>query len=135
MNYSCLLCDCSLIESRYRYTVSGRSSFNILDAIKSLPFNVIVTGQSYVCRTCFARLKKKKGLEEAYDKCVKELRECFENIRASHSQPDGQPITSTPTKITAPALRDPVIHAPVYASQVEVEKHTKTSSKASVSVG
>ena len=60
MNYSCVLCDCSLIESRYRYTVSGRSSFNILDAIKSLPFNVIVTGQSYVCRTCFARLKKRK---------------------------------------------------------------------------
>ena len=50
MNYSCVLCDCSLIESRYRYTVSGRSSFNILDAIKSLPFNVIVTGQSYVCQ-------------------------------------------------------------------------------------
>ena len=74
MNYSCVLCDFFLVESRYRYSVSGRSSFNILNAIKRLPLNVNVTGQSYVCSTCFARLKKKKGLEEAYDKCMKELR-------------------------------------------------------------
>ena len=54
MNYSCILCDFVLVESKYRYPVGRRSSLNILDAIKSLPFNGNVNGQSYVCRTCFA---------------------------------------------------------------------------------
>ena len=135
MNYSCVLCDSVLAESRYRYMVSGRSSFNILGAIKSLPFNVHVNGQSYVCRTCFARLKKKNGLEETYAKCMKELKETFENIRTCRSQPDCQPMTSTPIKKTAAALSDPV-----YTSQ-QVEKHVSetvsnsTSSRTSVSVG
>lgn len=95
-----------------------------------------VNDQSYVCRTCFARLKKKKGLEEAYDKCLKELRETLENVRVGHFQPDVQPMTSTPIKNSTPALlSDPV--AVDMSPQVEVEKRQseKTSSKTSVSVG
>jgi hypothetical protein len=91
---------------------------------------VNVNDQSYVCRSCFAWLKKKKGLEEAYDKCLKELRETVEKCM----QADVQPTTSTPIKKTSPALSYPVLHA---SPQVAVEKYKndKTSSKASVSVG
>jgi hypothetical protein len=133
MNYSCILCGFVLVEIKYRYLVSGRSSFNILDAIKSLPFNVNVNGQSYVCRTCFAPLKNKNGLEEAYDKCLKELRETVENVCAGYFQTDVQPLTSTPIIKTAHALFNPVYVSP----QVEVQKHNndKTSSKTSVLVG
>ncbi len=93
-----------------------------------------VNDKSYVCRSCFARLKKKKGLEEAYDKCLKELRETVEKCRAGYLQADVQPTTSTPIKKTSPALSYPVLHA---SPQVAVEKYKndKTSSKASVSVG
>ena len=91
-----------------------------------------VTGTPIVSPIEFSLLSMRR-LEEAYDKCLEELRESVENVRAGYFQTDVQPMTSTPIKKTARVLFNPVYMSP----QVEVEKHNnvKTSSKTSVLAG
>lgn len=105
MNYSCALCGFALVDSKDRYSVVGRSSFKILEAITSLPFSVSVNNDSYVCRKCLSRLKKKKSLEETYDKCLKELQDLVENAPVAPMllQPSA---TSTPVKATPSETSD-----------------------------
>lgn len=116
INYSCTLCGSVLVESKDRYSVTGRSSFKIIEAIEKLPFRVSVNEDSYVCRKCLARLKKKKNLEESYDKCLKELREIVENALVTPEQfrPTN---TSTPTKARTPP---PLLNPPVAKINVSV---------------
>ena len=96
MNYSCDLCGSLLNDSKDRYLITGKSSFNILEAIQSLPFFVKYNSKSYICRKCLALLKKKRKLEHSYDKCLKELQSLAENA-SSPATPE--PVhTSTPVK-------------------------------------
>ncbi len=50
---------------------------------------------------------KKNGLEEAYDKCLKET---VEKCCANYLQAHVQPTTSTPIKKTLQVQFDPVLH-------------------------
>jgi DNA-directed RNA polymerase subunit RPC12/RpoP len=94
MNYSCSLCGSELIDSKDRYLVTGRSSFDIVEAIENWPFDIRYNSESYVCRKCLSLLKKKRNLEHSYDKCLKELQNLV-------NKPSGNPeplYTSTPVK-------------------------------------
>ena len=86
MNYSCFLCGSELIDSKDRYLVTGRSSFDIVDAIENLPFDIRYNSESYVCRKCLSLLKKKINLEHLYDKCLKELQNLV-NKPSSNPEP------------------------------------------------
>jgi hypothetical protein len=56
---SCLLCYVILQDSKDRYAVHGRSSFDILGSIKSLQWNGNVPEKFvYVCSKCLLHLKK-----------------------------------------------------------------------------
>ena len=102
MNYSCTLCRSALTDSKDRYLISGRNSFDINEAICSLPFAIEgVNNGSYVCRRCLSMLKKKKNLEHSYDKCLKELWDLVDKSSSHLPQPEH---TSTPVKARAASI-------------------------------
>ena len=99
MNYSCTFCRCLLNDSKDRYLITGKSCFNIVQAIENLPFSVKYDSDSYICRKCLSLLKKKKNLEQSYDKCLKELESVVQKASRSSSPAIPEPVhTSTPVK-------------------------------------
>ena len=96
------MCCSELFDSKDRYLVTGRSAFNIVEAIQNLPFPVRYNSDSYVCRKCLGLLNKKRNFEHNYDKCLKELQDVVQRKAFSHPEPVSTrtPVKATPTKAT-----------------------------------
>ena len=120
---SCLLCNLILQDSKDRYAVKGRSSFDIIWAIESLQWNVDIAENSYVCRKCLSLLKKKINLEHAHDKCLSKLREIYLNKTSTLQQPH----TSTPIKQCAPNPASSPERPPSQTNQANVSFRTEVT--------
>ena len=133
MNYSCILCSSALIDPKDRYLITGRSSFDINGAIRSLPFAVGDICGSYVCRKCLSLLKKKKNLEHSYDKCLKELWDLHLVNKLSSHLP--QPVhTSTPVKIAASACTEAQDEDAGATTAAPTDSHSSVATKTNSTV-
>ena len=97
IHYACTLCHLVLPNSKDRYSVKGRSSFDIEGAIRGLPWQVDIDEKAHVCRQCLARLKKKINLEQTYNKCVSELRELGDCVATLHPLQCSTPVKNRGT--------------------------------------
>jgi hypothetical protein len=61
-SFSCVLCFRVIEKAHERYLVSGKSKFNVKEAINQLPFVVSDTHSGYICRQCLAKLQKRSNL-------------------------------------------------------------------------
>ena len=61
MNYKCVLCFRYIDKGVERYRVEGKGKFDIVQALKSLPFN-IRNSTTFICKQCLAKHKKRSGL-------------------------------------------------------------------------
>ena len=119
MNFLCVLCSRDIVNSVERYRIEGKGKFNVVKALKELPFEVRCSS-TFICKQCLAKLKKRSGLKEQLTTIDNEMKDFyFKSMNASsHTEIEGSDILcSTPKKrcLVSPSFR-PSTSTPVKES-------------------
>ena len=70
-----------------RYLVSGKSKFNVQEAIEQLPFVVSdICSSAYICRQCLAKLQKRSNLLSQERTIVEELNSVYQKGKNKRKQ-------------------------------------------------
>ena len=86
-SFSCVLCFRVIEEKHERYLVSGKSKFNLQEAIQQLPFVVSdICCSAYICRQCLAKLQKRSSLLSEGRTIVEELNSVYQKGKNKRQQ-------------------------------------------------
>ena len=84
---SCVLCFRVIEKKHERYLVSGKSKFNVQEAIEQLPFVVSdICSSAYICRQCLAKLQKRSNLLSQERTIVEELNSVYQKGKNKRQQ-------------------------------------------------
>ena len=86
-SFSCVLCFRVIQKKHERYLVSGKSKFNVKEAIEQLPFVVSdICSLAYMCRQCLTKLQKRTSLLLQEGTIVEELRSVYHKGKYKREQ-------------------------------------------------
>lgn len=72
-NCTCILCFRVIEKAHERYLVSGKTKFDLSEAIRQLPFPILESSL-YICRQCCDKLRKRSSLVQQEKLLVDELK-------------------------------------------------------------
>ena len=84
-NCTCILCFHVIEKADERYLVSGKTKFDLSEAIRQLPFPILESSL-YICRQCCDKLRKRSSLVQQEKLLVDELKEKYERERLKRRQ-------------------------------------------------
>ena len=129
----CVLCFSPIVNHKDKNLVQGRGQFKVFEEISSLQFVVHCTSP-YICKSCFAKLQKRRGLHDNLKKIdedpfndysskafeagltvKKKFQESVDSKRilldesvSCSPKSTTSPLTSTPAKIARPVTTVPI---------------------------
>lgn len=106
MNYNCVLCFRYIDKGVERYRVQGKGKFDIVEALKSLPFD-IRNSNTFICKHCLAKLKKRSGLVQQLNSLDNELKDVYQKSDNDCSCPGSEDIEDTSYLCSTPKKRCP----------------------------
>ena len=106
MNYKCVLCFRYIDKGVERYRVEGKGKFDIVQALKSLPFN-IRNSTTFICKQCLAKLKKRSGLVQQLSSLDNELKDVYQKNENDSSYPGSEDIEYTSDSCSTPKKKCP----------------------------
>ena len=115
---TCVLCSRVIEKTHERYLISGKSKFDVSEALKQLPFDILESSP-YICRQCLDKLRKRSSLISQEKNIVNDLKEAYERGKLKRRQifPEEGPSNKrtcvlTPISLPTPQTKAIAIHAP-----------------------
>ena len=106
MNYQCVLCSRCIDKSAERYRTEGRGKFDILEALKSPPFE-ITNFETFICKQCLSKLKKRIGLVRQLNCLDNELKAIYQRSENDNTSTENKDVEHMNDSCSTPKKRCP----------------------------
>ena len=84
MNYNCVLYFRYIDKGVERYRIEGKRKFDVVEALKLLPFTVRLS-KIFICKHCLAKLKKRTGLIQHLNSLHNEIKNVYLKNEDDHA--------------------------------------------------